>query len=278
MINEMTDVKRYLEGQGLSHDIEYRICLLLAKWYYQNGATTRDEIRERLKAWAKENSFYFTVSMNTVADRVISGQMKLLGGEPVYINEADKLIIVDKFDTYEERIVALAILCYAKTHSDRYGHFQLSQASLGKWLKMERKTIAKHIDQMVGSNFMAVVETGSVNSWYQSMVAVGCSIYELCFETINNGEWQLRDNDLHKLYDTMFVEGDWHDIPGFNGWYMISDDRQIRAKERRSCGKTYSSKILWPTTLPHGRTYINLRNEEGKQKRCSIEKLYRMSV
>lgn len=278
MINEMVDAQKYLAGEGLSHDIEYRICLLLAKWYYQNGAKTREEIRERLKTWAKENSFYFTVSMNTVADRVISGQMKLLGQEPVYINQNDKQVIADKFDTYEERIVALAILCYAKTHSDRYGHFQLSQASLGKWLKMERKTIAKHVHQLIGSSFMELVEAGTINSWYQSMVAVGCSVYKLCFEISNNGEWQLTENNLHQLYDEMFVEGQWHDIPGFNGWYMVSDDLQVRAKERESGGKVYSSKILWPTTLPYGRTYINLRNEDGKQKRCSIEKLYQMSL
>lgn len=278
MINEMVDVQKYLAGEGLSHDIEYRICLLLAKWYYQNGATTREEIRERLKAWAKENSFYFTVSMNTVADRVILEQMKLLGQEPVYVGAKDKQVIVDKFDTYEERIIALAILCYAKTYSDRYGHFQLSQAALGKWLKMERKTISKHIQQMIGSNFIEVAEAGAVNSWYQSMVAVGCSVYKLCFKADTKGEWQLENNDLHCLYDDIFVEGQWHDIPGFNGWYMISDDLQVRAKERESCGKVYSSKILWPTTLPYGRKYINLRNDDGKQKRCSVEKLYQMSI
>ena len=145
MINELVDVKQYLNGRGLNHDIEYRICLLLSKWFYSNGAETREEIRESLKDWAKQYGFFFTVAMNGVADRVISEKMTLRGQNPVFVNQNDIDIIVKKFDTYEERIVALAVLCYAKIYTTNRGDFKLSISALASWLGMERKTVSKYI-------------------------------------------------------------------------------------------------------------------------------------
>ena len=117
MINERVEVRDYLQGKNLHRDIEYRICLLLAKWYYEQGNTTVPAIREKLKIWAKDNNFYFNVSMNTIANRVIDGQMKLQGDFPIYISRTDIDIIQKHFDSYYERIVALAVLCYSKAYA-----------------------------------------------------------------------------------------------------------------------------------------------------------------
>lgn len=278
MINELMDVKKYLNGEDLNHDIEYRICLLLSKWFYQNGATTCEDIREQLKKWAKQYEFFFTVSMNSIAERVISENMNFLGNCSVYVNKDDINIIIKKFDTYEERIVALAVLCYAKIYKDSNGDFKLSISSLANWLGMERKTVSKYIRKLCDFDFIKLKDLGQVNSWYKKVVVNGCNTYQLCFETVNSGNYSMRDNNIEKLYDSILVEGIWHDIPGYNGWYMISDDRQIRVKQRISNGKTLPSKILWPTPLPYGRKYINLRNDNGKQSRCSIEKLYQLAT
>ena len=278
MINEMVDVQKYLAGEGLNRDIEYRICLLLAKWFYQNGATTREEIRERLKDWAKENDFFITVAMNPLSDRVLREDMKLLGQDPVYVNENDVNIIVDKFDTYEERITALAVLCYAKVYRDDAGEFKLSVATLADWLDMERKTVTKYLKTLVDLNFIKLLDVGETNSWYHKFVITGCNTYKLCFETSNTGTCSMQDNDLDKLYDSLLVDGTWHDIPGFNHWYMVSDDKQVRVKKRDSNGRVFPSKILWPTILPHGRKYAKLRAEDGKQKTCSIQSLYEMAL
>lgn len=278
LINELIDAKKYLEGEGLNHDIEYRICLLLSKWFYQNGAVTREEIREQLKTWAKQHNFFFTVAMNSVAERVISENMNFLGTCPVYVSNDDINIITKKFDTYEERIIGLAVLCYAKIYSDDAGDFKLSISSLAAWLGMERKTVSKYIHELCDFNFIKLKDVGQISSWYKKTAVSGCNTYKLCFETSNEGQYFMADNDIEKLYDTILVKGDWHDIPGYNNWYMVSDDLQVRVKKRMSNGKMMPSKILWPTPLPYGRKYINLRNEAGTQSRCSIEKLYQMAT
>ena len=278
MINELVEAKKYLRGEGLNREIEYRICLILAKWFYQEGATTRESLRGQLKTWAKENNFFITMAMNPLCDRVIRDDMKLLGQEPVRINDADADDIAYCFDTYEERIVALAVLSYAKIYSDSDGCFKLSIAALADWLCMERKTVSKYLKTLEGLNFIRQQDTGTTNSWYQKVVVTGCNTYQLGFETINTGEFTMDDNDIDKLYDLIFVNGEWHDIPGFNNWYMISDDGQVRVKKRFSNERLFASKILWPTVIPSGRKYVKLRTDDGKQQTCSIKNLYEMAL
>lgn len=278
MINELVEAKKYLRGEGLNREIEYRICLILAKWFYQEGATTRESLRGQLKTWAKENNFFITMAMNPLCDRVIREDMKLLGQEPVRINDADADDIVYCFDTYEERIVALAVLSYAKIYSDPDGCFKLSIAALADWLCMERKTVSKYLKTLEGLNFIRQQDAGTTNSWYQKIVVTSCNTYRLGFETTNTGEFTMDDNDIDKLYDSIFVDGEWHDIPGFNNWYMISDDGQVRVKKRFSNERLFASKILWPTVIPSGRKYVKLRTDDGKQQTCSVKNLYEMAL
>ncbi len=278
MINELVEAKKYLRGEGLNREIEYRICLILAKWFYQEGATTRESLRGQLIAWAKENNFFITVAINPLCDRVISEDMKLLGQEPVRINDWDADDVVCLFDTYEERIVALAVLCYAKIYSDADGCFKLSIAALADWLCMERKTVVKYLKTLVGLNFIKQQDTSTVSSWYQKIVTSTCNTYQLNFKTTNEGEFIMEDNDIDKLYDSIFVSGEWHNIPGFNNWYMISDDGQVRVKKRSTNERLFASKILWPTVLPSGRKYVKLRNDDGKQQTCSVESLLKLAL
>ena len=147
MINERVEVRDYLQGKNLHRDIEYRICLLLAKWYYEQGNTTVSAIREKLKIWAKENNFYFNVSMNTIASRGIDGQMKLQGDFPIYINDTDIGIIQRDFDSYYERIVALAVLCYAKAYA-KDNKFKISQIALEHWLNINHRTLSKYFKML----------------------------------------------------------------------------------------------------------------------------------
>lgn len=276
MINELTDVKRYLAGEGLHRDTEYRICLLLAKWYYHNGVTTREEIRERLIEWAKENDFFITVAMNPLIDKVISGDMQLLGQMPVPVSDREARIIAKKFDTYEERIVALGVLCYAKVYSDSSGAFKLSQSSLSRWLGMESRTIRKYITILRNLNFIRVNKLGNVNSWYQKTVVSRLNEYKMSFDLDEGGQYLLENNDIDKLYDDIYVSGQWHAIPGYEE-YKISDDKQVRVSKRVVGDKHYPSKILHPTVASSGRRYVYLSGDDG-QRKIAVDTLYNMAV
>lgn len=277
MINEMVDVQKYLAGEGLNRDIEYRICLLLAKWFYQNGATTREEIRERLKDWAKENDFFITVAMNPLIDKVVENDMKLKGDAPVLISDREVNIIVDKFDLYEERVVALAVLCYAKEYSDNNGVFKLSTSALARWLCMEQRTIRKHIKTLCEFGFIKQKRATSTSSWYRTTVVSKLNEYQLCFDFDEDGEYQLIHNNLNNLYDDIFISGEWHDIPGHKN-YKISDDGHVRVLERFVGDKRYPSKLLKPTISASGKKYVYLREDDGGQTKIALDKLYSMAL
>ena len=205
MIDELTDVKKYLAGEGLSHDIEYRICLLLAKWFYQNGAVTREEIREQLKDWAKENEFFISVAMNPLIDKVIKENMTLQGSAPVPISLREVELITDRFDSYGERITALAVLCYAKVYSDCNGSFKLSISSLAKWLCMEQRTVRNHLKTLCDFGFIKQKENGGISSWYNNVVVSALHKYQLDFTPDVDGDYQLIHNNINKLYDDVFT-------------------------------------------------------------------------
>lgn len=277
MIDELTDVKKYLAGEGLSHDIEYRICLLLAKWFYQNGAGTREEIREQLKDWAKENEFFITVAMNPLIDKVISENMRLQGIRPVPVSSHETELIADRFDSYGERITALAVLCYAKVYADRDGIFKLSISSLSKWLCMEQRTVRNHLKTLCSFGFIKQKEAGGISSWYNSVVVSALHKYRLEFTPDEDGDYQLVHNDINKLYDNIYAAGKWHEIPGYSD-YWINDEKQVRVLERYVGGKHYPSRILKPTFSASGKKYVYIKEESGKQRKFPLDKLYEIAT
>lgn len=268
----------YLKGENLSRDIEYRICLLLAKWFYEQGDTTILEIRNHLKEWAIENNFYFTVAMNPVASRVINDNMKLLGDTPVYISDEDIDRIIERFDTYYERMVALAVLCYGKAYADASGKFKISKRMLGQWLKFNPKTVKKYMDNLVGLGFIQLYEEGGLSSWYNKTVVSQLNTYELLVPFDNTGNYKLVDNDIVGLYHRAFskhedVQEIWTSIPGYHNWYALSSSGKVEVKEREINGRIFPAKILRPFRSSSGKIYYNLSDEDGKQKKVSLERL-----
>lgn len=268
----------YLRGENLSRDIEYRICLLLAKWFYEHGDTTVLQIRNHLKEWAIENDFYFNVAMNPVASRVIEDNMKLLGTGDIYVSRDDILEIIDRFDTYYERMVALAVLCYGKAYADRDGKFKLSKRALGHWLGFNQKTIKKYIDNLINLGYMSLYEEGGLSSWYNKTVVSQLNTYSLSVNYENTGEYKLIDNDIVSLYAEIFYghvqdKETWMKIHGYNDWYSISNLGRVEVMEREIGGRIFPAKILRPFKSKSGKIYYNLMGEDNKQKKISVDKL-----
>lgn len=283
MINERAEVQQYLQGKNLHRDIEYRICLLLAKWFYEQGYKTEPEIRAQLKKWAIENNFYFDVSMKTVASRVIDEDMKLLGNDIVYINKSDIELIDNLFDTYYEKITALGILCYAKLYADDNGEFKLSKAAFNNWIKLNRKTTQKYIDELVKYKYIEKIEPIKTRSWYQTVVTSTVGKFRILVPFENNGEFELVDNNIEDLYSKCFMncnldEEIWFDIPGYNDWYQVSNLERVKVKERSFDGRVFSERILKPFKSKSGKLYVNLFGEDGKQKKIMVQKLIEMST
>lgn len=282
MINERAEVQQYLQGKNLHRDIEYRICLLLAKWFYEQGYKTEPEIRAQLKKWATENNFYFEVAMNPIATRVIENDMRLLGDMNIYINKKDINTIDDLFDSYYEKITALGVLCYAKAYADENGKFKLSQRSFSHWIGINKKTVAKYLKTLEKLRYIEKVESGDIKSWYQTTVVVQLNTYKIIVPYENCGEFELKDNNIELLYSESFsgvnVSAEqWYPIPGYFGYYQVSSEQRVKVCKRIVNGREFPEKILNPFKSKSGKSYVNLLGEDGKQKKISIEKLLEIS-
>lgn len=278
IINERFEVEHYLRGEKLHRDIEYRICLLLAKYFYEQGADTVPQIRGKLKEWAKENSFFFTVAMNQVAERVISYNMRLLEPE-VWISQADVDRILDLCDTENEKKVALGVLCYAKSYADLSGYFKLSLGAMSLWLGIDRRVFKEILNILNQLGYIELVECGDIHSWYQSVVNTQLNTYKLTMPSENSGEFKLQGNDIQALYDWIFYQINydqefWVDIPGYNNWYQVSSMGRVKARSREIGGRVWPEKILKIKTLPSGRNYVYLHNPQThKQDKVAVDKL-----
>ena len=278
IINERFEVEHYLRGEKLHRDIEYRICLLLAKYFYEQGADTVPQIRGKLKEWAKENSFFFTVAMNQVAERVISYNMRLLEPE-VWINQADVDRILDLCDTRAEQKIALGVLCYAKAMSDYQGQFKLSMGAFAQWVEIDRGVLRKTLDTLMALEYIKLIKCGDIHSWYQSVVNTQLNTYQMTVPAENIGEYQLRNNDIQALYEEAVLgqghDGEvWYDVPGYNNWYQVSNQDRVRANRREINGKEFPARMLRNTIAPSGRQYVYLFNPElNKQQKIAVDKL-----
>ena len=209
---------------------------------------------------------------------MIDGDMKLLGDDPVYVNEKDISEITSRFDTYYERMVALAVLCYGKAYADPSGKFKISKRMLGQWLNFNQKTIKKYMDSLINLGFMRLYEEGGLSSWYNKTVVSQLNIYELLIPVTNTGEHKLVDNNIADLYSRIFSEHEgepevWTSIPGYRGWYTLSSSGRVEVGEREMNGRIFPAKILRPFRSSSGKIYYNLYDENGRQKKVSLDKL-----
>ena len=281
MINERVEVKQYLKGNNLSRRIEYRICLLLSKWFYEQGCTTVEAIRTQLIQWAKANNFYITIAMNPIAARVIRHQMKLLDYGPIRISQEDVTIIKERFDSHMERLMALSILCYSKAYGDAQGKFKLSTSMFSIWLGINKITTKKYLALLEDMEYILPVETSHVSVWYHKEAVNTLNLYRLNVPARNEGTYILKENDIHQLYAQIFEGVDasqeiWYPIPGYNGWYQISDQRRVRVCQRTVGSRTYPAKVL-RLSQKGNQSFAYLCGEDGKQRKISIDKLMAMA-
>ena len=282
IINERVEVQQYLQGKNLHRDIEYRICLLLAKWYYEQGYRTEPEIRAQLKSWAQNNNFYFEVPMKVIASRVIDDKMQLTGDTVVSVSASDIDIILDRFDTYYERVVALGVLCYAKVYADNKGEFKISQSALCHWLQLDKKTARKYMAMLETYGYVKKVGKVETKSWYDTMVVSNVGKYRILVPYKNLGEFEMSDNNIDDLYCKAILgyslaEEIWYPVDGYNGWYQVSNQYRVKVCERIVGGRIFAERLIKPFKSKSGKLYVNLFGEDGKQKKVMVEKLLKQA-
>ena len=204
MINEVVEVMDYLSGKNISKNNIYRMCYLIAKFLKATGLEPV-KIRGRIFEWANENGLYIKQSVNDIIRRALTDSKKLKENVEIKISKADIEEIEMRFDKPKTKLVALAILCYAKANADKKGEFCLSSVALGAWLGIHSSNIRRnYLRELVEFGYISKVSTpkGAFN-WSHSDEE-NYSKYRIEVSVRNCGAFVLQNNDIKKLHKEAF--------------------------------------------------------------------------
>ena len=205
MIDEIFEVKQYLQGKNISKENIYRICYQMTRYYMEQG-NNQEQIRSILQEWAKTNSISLKLDINDVISRAFYKEKDtILVSHVVKINKQDVACINQRFDKKRTKLTALAMLCFAKIHADENGIFRLPTVSLSAWTGLNRKSLTnKYIRELVDFGYMEIFNPHENIVDDQRFIMRPATWYKALYSLHNSGNWILKQNDLRILFSDVF--------------------------------------------------------------------------
>ena len=206
MLNEIQEVQEYLDGKNIEKKCLYRICYLLAKWFAQQG-NNKIEIREHIFDWGKKYNIYINQNVNNIIYQALNDKRRLRGSDMVYINQQDINEINRRFDNKRVKLIALAILCYAKCFANEKGEVKISTVALAHWLKIDNSYLGKKaIREIIDFDYMHKIENSSSEKFFNwnGDIKSKSPVYKLHIPVVNSGDYCFNDNDIYKVYSELF--------------------------------------------------------------------------
>lgn len=204
MINEVTEVRKYFIGEIDGKSL-YRVVYMMAKYHKHNGLPMRDALATILE-WVRINKVTLNFSPMSCIYAAYQNQRELDEGMKVSISEKDKNMILRFAYSESEKLLALALMCYAKAFADKKGVFKLSFSALAQWLGLDRSNLyRRHLKALIAFGYVAQHETPeALKAW--SRDGGSGNEYELLAPYDKGGEYELIDNDIHDLCRRVFAD------------------------------------------------------------------------
>ena len=206
MINEVLEVKKYLEGNNITSNNLYRICYMLAKWYKEKGLS-HINIRQSIFNWGKKYNVFIKYNVNNIIYQALEDKQRLKDNVIVKINQNDINEIDKRFDSKNTKLVALAMLCYAKAYADRDKEFTISSIAMGSWLKIDAGNLRSiYLKELIDFDYISKVQTPTNNyTWNKNNKSKSCR-YKINVDIHNTGCFVLIDNDIISLFNKIFID------------------------------------------------------------------------
>lgn len=159
MINEKREVEMYLNGEGVNKNILYRICYLLAKHYKEEGMSRLDT-RTALFDWANAHQIYVQYDLNSIINFVYDVDKRTLSDtEYVLFSSEDVAEINKRFDEHNVKLVAFALLAYAKRFANAKNEIVMGYHELANWVGIGESVVRKRIiKQLIDYEMVAIVK------------------------------------------------------------------------------------------------------------------------
>ncbi len=211
MLNEKNEINALLNGERINKIYTYRSCYLLAK-YYKSLGYDHIEIRKQIFNWGKTYGVYITDDLNSIIQRAINDKKELAENIEIKINNSDIDEIITRFDKYNTRLTAFAILCFAKKYADKNGLFYISRIGLSNWIGINQTSLSKrHIKELIDFGYLEKVSKNEIklirikNKQVSKMI-----IYKIKVPYKNDGEYTVVDYDIRKEYENILTNYEYY--------------------------------------------------------------------
>lgn len=206
MLNEINEIDSLLNGKRINKKYTYRSCYLLAKYYKSLGCEHK-EIRSRIIAWAKEHDIYITDDLNSIIQKAIKDKKKLIDNIEIRISENDIKEIIKRFDKYNTRLTAFAVLCISKKYATKDGIFYMSRIGLSNWIGIAETHLSnRYIKELIDFDYIEKINNGNFNYIKKRNKFISKIItYKIKVSFNNMGKYIVRDNNIREEFENIIA-------------------------------------------------------------------------
>ena len=211
MLNEKNEITALLNGERINKKYTYRSCYLLAKHFKSLGYDLV-KTREEIFSWANKYKIYITDDLNSIIQRAFDDKKDIAEIIEIKINKEDIEEIIKRFDKYNTRLTAFAILCFAKKHANKNGMFYMSKIGLSNWIGIEQANLSnRYIKELIDFSYIEKVSKNDIkhirikNKQVSKML-----IYKIKVKYNNIGEYIIEDYDIRKEFENIITDYEYY--------------------------------------------------------------------
>ncbi len=202
----MNEIKAILEGKRINKHYTYRVCYLLAR-YFKSLDYNHFQIREEIFKWAKANNIYITDDLNSIIQRALKDRRKIVEDVNIRISNNDLEEIIKRFDRYNTRLTAFAILCFAKKYANKDGSFYISRIGLSNWIGIAHTHLSsKYIRELIDFNYIERIKANNPQLIkIKNKFVSKSSVYKINVNFHNSGKYIFKDNNIREEFENIIA-------------------------------------------------------------------------
>ena len=204
MLNEKNEIIALLNGERINKKYTYRSCYLLAKHFKSLGYDII-KTREEIFSWAKKYEIYITDDLNSIIQRAFNDKKEISENIEIRISKDDIKEILKRFDRYNSRLTAFAILCFAKKHANKNGMFYMSRIGLSNWIGIDQTALSsRYIKELVDFMYIEKISKNDIKHIKIKNKQVSkILIYKIKIKYDNIGEYIVEDYNIKKEFENI---------------------------------------------------------------------------
>lgn len=205
LLNEKNEITALLDGKRLNKKNTYRSCYLLAKHFKLLGYDAI-RTREKIFSWANGYGVYLKDDLNSIIQRAFNDKKEILDNVEIKISKEDIEEIKRRFDKYNTRLTAFALLCFAKKHADRNGIFYISRVGLSNWIGIKQSNLSnRHIKELVDFGYIEKLSVNDIRFIKRKNLHISkVLMLKMKVDFKNEGEHLIQDYDFRQECENLF--------------------------------------------------------------------------